>query len=406
MITAPLPENEFERLSALASYHVLDTEPEVEFDDLTALAAQICNTPIALVSFIDAHRQWFKSRYGLAASETPREVAYCAHAILERRPMVVADALLDQRFYDNPLATAAPQVRFYAGAPLIDSDGNALGTLCVIDHVPRTLSDEQLTSLARLARQVMSQLHLRKACEAARSAVRAKSEFLANMSHEIRTPLNGVLGVAQLLSETPLSSEQREYVDIAKLSGEHLLTAITNVLDFSALETGSVQLNKSAFDLRIVVDEVIQMTAEAARRKGLTVNLQWPSVRSGQRIGDRYRIRQVLLNLVANAIKFTASGSVTIVVADTHTPSLLHISVIDTGIGIAPHTMPKLFAPFTQDDSSLNRRFGGSGLGLAIVRRLLELMGGQVHVTSELDKGSRFWCVIPLPLAQVEAACA
>lgn len=402
MIAAPLPENEFERLSALASYQVLDTEPEMEFDDLTALAADICNTPIALVSFIDARRQWFKSRHGLAATETPRELAYCAHAILEKKPMVVPDALLDPRFADNPLATDAPHVRFYAGAPIADDEGNVLGTLCVIDHIPRQLTEDQITALTRLARQVMSQLQLRKARDVAQSAARAKSEFLANMSHEIRTPLNGVLGITQLLSETPLSDEQREWLDMAKGSGDQLLSVINDVLEFSELETGSVQLDKCAFNLYALVNEVIHVTAEAARRKALTVNLQWASVQSWQRMGDPQRVRQVLLNLVSNAIKFTESGSVTIVVADTDNPAVVHISVIDTGIGIAPQTLPKLFARFTQDDSSLHRKFGGSGLGLAIVRRLLQLMGGQVHVTSELNVGSRFWCVIPLPLAHAD----
>ncbi|HMY19721.1 MAG TPA: GAF domain-containing protein, partial [Polyangium sp.] len=162
MKSAPIPPNEIERLAALSEAALLDTPPETPFDDLTKLAARTCGVPIALVSLIDTNRQWFKSSVGLAASETPRDVAFCAHAILEENVFVIPDAGQDERFFDNPLVTGKPNVRFYAGAQLRTQDGFNIGTLCVIDHVPRQLTEAQLEDLRALARQASAQIDLRR----------------------------------------------------------------------------------------------------------------------------------------------------------------------------------------------------------------------------------------------------
>jgi GAF domain-containing protein len=159
---APLPKNETARLEALSQYQILDTDPEEVFDDITRLAAYICQTPIAVISLVDRDRQWFKARVGLGPAETSRDCAFCAHAILEDTPMVIPDALADIRFADNPLVTAEPYIRLYAGAPLITPEGFRLGTLCVIDRVSRTLDPGQIAVLRMLANQVMAQLDLRR----------------------------------------------------------------------------------------------------------------------------------------------------------------------------------------------------------------------------------------------------
>jgi GAF domain-containing protein len=159
---APVPENESARLETLRQYEILDTDPEESFNDLTRLAAYICNTPIALISLIDENRQWFKARVGISEKETSRDISFCAHAILQDGPFVVRDALDDERFRSNPLVTAAPLIRFYAGSPLLSPEGFKVGTLCVIDRKPREITPEQVAALRILSNQVITQLDLRR----------------------------------------------------------------------------------------------------------------------------------------------------------------------------------------------------------------------------------------------------
>ncbi|MCX7867903.1 MAG: response regulator [Limisphaera sp.] len=246
---------------------------------------------------------------------------------------------------------------------------------------------------------------LAAAREAAEQSARAKAEFLANMSHEIRTPMNGVIAMCGLLRETPLTPEQRTYVETIHSSGEALLSLINQILDFSKIEAGKLELEQLPFNLRQCVEEALDVLAAKAAEKKLELTYLMDDGMPEMFIGDINRIRQVLVNLLSNAVKFTHVGEVVLTVrllSDPHEPPRadaplwLHFSVRDTGIGIPPERLPRLFKSFSQVDASTARQYGGTGLGLAISRSLVEAMGGRIWVESAVQKGSTFHFTLPL----------
>lgn len=391
MPKALLPPNEADRLRAVKRYDILDSEDEGIFDEITAVAADFFDAPVSLISLLDEDRQWFKSHHGTEMSETPREMAICGHAILNEDVLVVADATKDARTADNPLVTGDPSIRFYAGAPLVTTDGYRLGTLCVIDDKARTkATPHQIEVLKRLARLVTYELDLRL-------AHRQRLEQLSIISHELRSPLNAILGFSDVMREEvfgPMGNPRyRAYVEDIHRSGRHLLSLVNDLLDVGKLQAGKFDLHEEIVDLVEVIAEVADRARHDAQKRGLSITTEAPT--SLRVNADRRAMVQILTNLVSNAVKFSnPNGCVTVRLTLAED---IVIQVVDQGIGVAPEDLPKIFDSFTQGAHTR----GGTGLGLSIVKHLAELHGGTATAESEPGKGATM--TIRLPKSRIAA---
>ncbi len=405
MIKAPQTPDEKARLAALYEYDVLDTDAERVFDDLTELASEICETPIALISLIDPNRQWFKSKVGIDAEETSRDIAFCAHAIHDREIFEIEDTHLDERFHDNPLVTGQPCIRFYAGAQLVTPDGYAIGTLCAISDQPKKLNDQQRKALQTLSREVISQLELRQNIKELRKANDHKTEFLSNMSHELRTPLNAIVSFSRLMTdELSLLNHSGKtndtsykkfsgYVESLEYSSKRLLSVINSVLDLSKIEEGQMPINLSRVCCEIFFGQLYKMLRVKAEEKAQSLQVSINEDLPDFIVIDEDKVARILINLVTNAIKFSpAHGQINVNISTDR--NYLNISVKDRGIGIGDEDQARLFGKFQQAKQGENQE--GTGLGLAITKALVELLSGEIKLISKIQKGTHVAVKVPL----------
>ncbi|KJD35524.1 histidine kinase [Tamlana sedimentorum] len=394
MILPLEPENEAERLEHLKSFNILDTLPEIDYDNIAKIAAEICGVPIALISLIDDKRQWFKSHHGVNATETPKEYAFCAHAINSpNEPLIVNDSRDDERFHDNPIVVGDPHVIFYAGIPLTTKKGFSLGTLCVIDNKPNELSNGQIETLKALSNQVIKLLELRQSnanMQSILTDLKDKNEALEKFAHlaahDLKSPLINISSLSQIFIQEYKSQIDDGGLEILNLiikSSESLTGLVDGLLDYSKSERVLLEkkLDITLEELKNEIQDLFKVEDNVSihfnsKVKKLTVN--------------KTAINQILINLIANSVKYSDKDCVEIQVNLTETENFYEFSVKDNGPGIAPQYHEKIFQLFHK----LNKydKFGrtGNGIGLATVKKLVKKLGGEISVFSELNKGASF----------------
>jgi signal transduction histidine kinase len=400
------PSDEVERLRAVIRYDILDTPPEETYDRITRLAARIFQVPAVVIGILDDDRIWFKSRYGLELNEVPRNTGPLAAALLQKEPFFID---VDDASGTPALALPANggeygKAKFYAGMPLTTPEGFILGALLLLDTKPRAFDNKEIASLQDLAALVLEQLKMRLAAVANKSKLEdikssgdnvgfAHKEFAATLVHELRSPLNSILGFAQLLERDNSSPSQLAKIKQILHAGWHQAKLIEDFYDLAVKKSEQDSLRLESLPLFDVVDECYAMMKPQAQMKSIHLRLlrneDYPAV-----YADRTKLKQVLINLLSNAIKYTPVGGNATIQWENNFPNRVRVSIVDTGIGIAAEKMDELFEPYNrlgQEDGPEE----GMGIGLTVTKKLVEMMGGTIGVTSSEDAGSTFWIELP-----------
>lgn len=408
MIKASIPENDDERLKKLNSYQILDTPSETDYDELVQLASQICNVPISLMTLVDKDRQWFKASVGLNVSETPREISFCGHAINENNLFIVEDASKDERFSDNPLVTSDPNIRFYMGMPLTTPDGFNIGTLCVIDHEPRVLTKEQENAIRVLAKQVVNHLELRNQINEIKNAYvelyeerenyqrinKIYQKLLSIVGHDIRGPIYSFIQLVEMVMDGTVTYD--DFMHLApdfKKNMQNTTNLLNNLVDWGKehMQGNTIKLNEINF--KQIVEKVKSNLITQANLKGIEIINRVPDniiVHFDENI-----IRFILRNLISNALKFTKEGH--IIIEASKSDSHFEFSVSDTGIGMTDDIKRDIFKWGNVKNSRLGtNNEKGTGLGLSIIKEFVDQLNADIHIDTEINKGSKFTIRIPL----------
>jgi signal transduction histidine kinase len=395
---------EDKRLAALEAYGLFGTPPEDHFDEIVALAAEICGSSTALMSLVGKDQLWFKSRYGFNSPSAPRENSFCTHAILHDDVMVVEDALLDERFTKNPnVSCPSGGVRFYAGAPLTNSDGLPIGVICAIDNEPKQLSSIQIKTLKVLANQIVAQMELQKTLhlmkeysEQIQQLNENKDKFFSIIAHDLRAAFHGILGFSEVLDTEfdELDTDAiRKIASYLNHSSQSTFKLLENLLEWAMLENGSMRFRPKETRLESIIDTIVTGLDLSANQKNLKIDFQ---IDSNLMIwADIYMMRSLFHNLVSNAIKFTDRGG-QIVISQTMVDQTIHICIEDNGTGMSEQQVQDLFKVETSRSTKGTLGEVGTGLGLLLCKQFIEQHGGSISVKSELGLGSKFLLTLPL----------
>lgn len=393
LIAPKFPVDEQQRLEALRSYHLLDTLPEKDFDNITALTANICNVPISLVTLVDAERNFLKSHYGIPFNEAPRDTSFCGHAILEESNIfIVEDARKDPRFQDNPLITEMEAI-FYAGVKLVNSDGYPLGTLCIFDTKPRTLSKSQKNALIALAYQVVNLFEARKhnrTLLTVQNELKERNEELKNfagvVSHDMKMPLANMIITSDMLRTKygqHLDDQGKEYLNYIKQSSFTLSEYVTRLLEHYETDK-TASLHSEPFDSQDLLEEIIEL---------LNINVDCEINLPEEKIEmqtNKVALEQILLNLVGNSLKYNDKDKIKIDIDCSEKDGFYHFKISDNGMGIPKNELDHIFELFVT--TGILDRYGkkGNGIGLSTVKKLVNRLDGEIDITSTLGTGTTF----------------
>ena len=388
--------SEEQRLWDLYNYEIMDTTPDEDFDDIVKLATQICNVPISLISLVETGRQWLKAKIGITEDDTTREASFFDYALEQEQDFFqVDDTSKDIRFLNNPLVTATPNIRFYAGVPLVSKNGIKLGTLCVINSVPQHLTDEQSFALKVLAKQAIKLLDLRltnRELMAQKARLKQQAEMqnriISIIAHDVRNPIASLKQIVDFNKNNVLSDvEAKELMDMAETHLDGTLDLLSDLLDWGKMQIASNTMANKPIDLyNMVEDKLSKVYGTASIKNNKLVNLVDKELIVNS---DPNAICFIIRNLLSNANKFTDNGIIT-VYAQREKDKVL-ISVSDTGIGMDEDVKDKLFESKGKHTTLGTHKEKGTGLGLMFTKDYIDLLGGTISIKSNKGKGTTFY---------------
>ncbi|GGS70470.1 sensor histidine kinase [Planobispora rosea] len=399
MVSIPIPSDEAERVAELATLRSLTAMPEPDFTSIARLAATLCQAPLALVTLIDSEGQDYKGRVGITVTRGGREATACSYVICSRDVLEIPDALSDERFIENPWVTGEPYVRFYCGAPIVTSHDHALGAVCVMDHMPRHLTEDQHQALTTLATAVAGLMEARYYTQRAdeivtrlRETEELKNQFLSTVNHELRTPLTSISSYLQLIRDGELDEvTEQKFLRVIERNSQRILALIDDLLLMASLNARTAAHRPGEVDLSELARRAVEKVMPVARECHLLVDVRAPG--PVMVWADAARLEHALAQVLDNAIKFTPpGGSVIAVVEDGPVPT---IEVRDTGIGITPADLEHVLEDFYRGGEAEERAISGTGVGLSITNKIVQLHSGRVHIDSRPGRGTRVRISLP-----------